>query len=1050
MANNTSEEIKYRIKRALKTVGKIVVIKMLPIILIIVAIIILLSGMTFIDTIDDAERKEGDWSNTPYAASQYTSDVNIAEDGTITTSMTAQEIWDELLKNNSNVTEFLSGPNELLELMNAEIITNYPDTRPDPDEPIDWDKINKDVNSNETFGIIKFKRAMEDGRDPVTMVYADPDTFNGWVQEYNATGSEEARRNALTHFTIKKNEAAFNTDNSATGSGNTGETTNTVDTGATNAIDEGFSVNTTGGNTVTTGEESEATNDTNTGSGVSSLSNVLFIGDSITVGLGDSGLIPGATFMAKVGVSPSYWLENINSLPLDSDNIQAVCVMLGVNNTSQTSQMKQLIDELASRYPGKTIYVQRVLPVTSNYTTINYNEMNQNISAYNSEIESYCSGKAGVKYIDTSAGYVDTSGAGVNNMFANDGLHPTNYEQLKTNIENAIVNGGSGTSGQAGLNLGTSKYYVVVATWSETQQIVESNDPSVATVNVTNSTMTTQLVNYQQAVRAYTMPFDYLWSWLVAGRDKNFTLDVAGLVYDSVIEITVHDNVTKVTDTTRYDYEKTVSRQQGDRVIEEQISYWRKDTIINTTNTLDIRLTKADVWIVEYTQEFTYQVNDRTETSSGTQPYSGGGTITSSTVVEGNKYVASPAVIKEKTDPQDEEDNFVKLLYEYNTVKGNILSAPDWLFTILENNERTADMVDLTKYLLYKATGTDFGVTSLDLSIFEPGSFNVVTGIGGIFGNTVQEKLWFALRNVGFSEYAVAGVLGNVHVESGGFDPAAIEGGSGEGIGLIQWSFERRDALEAYAASKGVSWTDVNTQIEFLIAEMTGEGANGYATYNFIDNKGYTRSDWENASSPEDAAVAFCWTFERPAGNGLVDRRQYWAREYYNQFHGKQMSSGSVSSLLQAADSVAQYLVANNYTYSASDYNDYTFPIANSSRRTLSCSSYVQECLLQAGYTQCAGGEKIWARTNPALSQKDFNSVGIQVEIIYDMTQVQPGDIIQYRSDYHVVIAYSVSGNNVQVKGVPEVLNSSGGFNGRTRTISYFQQRNAYIVRIIG
>ena len=157
--------------------------------------------------------------------------------------------------------------------------------------------------------------------------------------------------------------------------------------------------------------------------------------------------------MAKVGVSPSYWLENINSLPIDSDNIQAVGVMLGVNNTSQTSQMKQLIDELISRYPGKTIYIQRVLPVTSNYTTINYNEMNQNISKYNSEIESYCSGKAGVKFIDTSAGYVDTSGAGVNNMFANDGLHPTNYEQLKTNIENAILNGGGGTvSGEYGLN----------------------------------------------------------------------------------------------------------------------------------------------------------------------------------------------------------------------------------------------------------------------------------------------------------------------------------------------------------------------------------------------------------------------------------------------------------------------------------------------------------------------------------------------------------------------------------------------------------------------
>ena len=204
MANNTSEEIRKRIKMAVKTIGRIMLIKILPIIFIILLLVVLLSGMTFLDTIQDAERKEGDWSNTPYAASQYTSEVEIAEDGTITTSMTAQELWDELLKNNSNITEFLSGPSELLELMNAEIITNYPDTRPEPDEPIDWDKINRDVNSNQTFGIIKFKRAMEDGKDPVTMKYANPDKFNGWIQEYNATGSEEARKNALTHFTIKK------------------------------------------------------------------------------------------------------------------------------------------------------------------------------------------------------------------------------------------------------------------------------------------------------------------------------------------------------------------------------------------------------------------------------------------------------------------------------------------------------------------------------------------------------------------------------------------------------------------------------------------------------------------------------------------------------------------------------------------------------------------------------------------------------------------------------------------------------------------------------
>ena len=367
MANNTSEEIKYRLKKALKTIGKMAFIKILPIILVILIIVVLLSGMTFLDTLNDAEYREGDLSNVPYAASQFTSEVNIDKDGNITTSMTAQELWDEMTKNNSNVEEFLDGPEELLELMNAEIITNYPDTRPNPDEPIEWDKINEDVNSNETFGIIKFKRALQEGGDPVTMIYANPDTFNGWIQEYNTTGSEEARKNAITHFTIQKNEAAFSSVTN-----NSSNTTNTD-------------------------------NNANENSSVSSLSNVLFIGDSITVGLRDSGLISGATFMAEVGVSPSYWLQNINSLPQDSSNIQAVCIMLGVNNTSQTNQMKELIDALVNRYPGKTIYVQRVLPVTSNYKTINYNTMNQNITAYNNEISSYCSGKANVQYIDTSA-----------------------------------------------------------------------------------------------------------------------------------------------------------------------------------------------------------------------------------------------------------------------------------------------------------------------------------------------------------------------------------------------------------------------------------------------------------------------------------------------------------------------------------------------------------------------------------------------------------------------------------------------------------------------
>ena len=109
-----------------------------------------------------------------------------------------------------------------------------------------------------------------------------------------------------------------------------------------------------------------------------------------------------------------------------------------------------------------------------------------------------------------------------------------------------------------------------------------------------------------------------------------------------------------------------------------------------------------------------------------------------------------------------------------------------WLKDLMENNPKTANMVDITDYLIYKATGVYTGVMSFDFSEYAPSSFNTSTGI---YGGTIQEKVWFALRDVGYSEIAVAGAMGNIDYESGGFDPNAIEGGSGEGIGLIQWSF---------------------------------------------------------------------------------------------------------------------------------------------------------------------------------------------------------------------------------------------------------------------
>lgn len=73
-------------------------------------------------------------------------------------------------------------------------------------------------------------------------------------------------------------------------------------------------------------------------------------------------------------------------------------------------------------------------------------------------------------------------------------------------------------------------------------------------------------------------------------------------------------------------------------------------------------------------------------------------------------------------------DNFANILKKNHAARSSIINASEWLFEILEKNSDTSDMVDLTKYLLFKTTGIDFGVTSLNLDMFKTEEFNEVSG----------------------------------------------------------------------------------------------------------------------------------------------------------------------------------------------------------------------------------------------------------------------------------------------------------------------------------
>ena len=113
--------------------------------------------------------------------------------------------------------------------------------------------------------------------------------------------------------------------------------------------------------------------------------------------------------------------------------------------------------------------------------------------------------------------------------------------------------------------------------------------------------------------------------------------------------------------------------------------------------------------------------------------------ITTIIIKSGYKYSSGTTSVKEKTDKNYTEQemksgnfsdpNFVKYYIYCREARNNISSITSWLFTTLENNSRTEGLLDITKYMLYKATGDDYGITSIDFSAYNEQDFKDVEDI---------------------------------------------------------------------------------------------------------------------------------------------------------------------------------------------------------------------------------------------------------------------------------------------------------------------------------
>lgn len=133
------------------------------------------------------------------------------------------------------------------------------------------------------------------------------------------------------------------------------------------------------------------------------------------------------------------------------------------------------------------------------------------------------------------------------------------------------------------------------------------------------------------------------------------------------------------------------------------------------------------------------------------------------------------------------------------------------------------------------------------------------------------DLIWSYLKKKGWTDTAIAGLLGNFQQESH-LSPSLIES-NGIGFGLGQWSFGRRTALEAYAKGLGKPVNDMYMQLDYLMVEP-GES-------NYV--RSYMRTEFSSAA---EATIAWCNNWERPnkAKARLGAVRIPYAMAYYEHY----------------------------------------------------------------------------------------------------------------------------------------------------------------------
>lgn len=181
-----------------------------------------------------------------------------------------------------------------------------------------------------------------------------------------------------------------------------------------------------------------------------------------------------------------------------------------------------------------------------------------------------------------------------------------------------------------------------------------------------------------------------------------------------------------------------------------------------------------------------------------------------------------------------------------------------------------------------------------------------------------DKGIWDYLKGKGYNDYAIAGIMGNLHAESGlrpnnlqneyekkfGMNDEqytmAVDNGSYKnfvndagGYGLAQWTYHsRKKRLLDYAKQKGTSIGDPAMQLDYLDKELNDSYSGVVRTL-------------KSARSVKEASDVMLHDFERPKNHNSsskINERLGYSQSFYNQFAGKPTSKLQSSSIPEYSD----------------------------------------------------------------------------------------------------------------------------------------------------